>query len=168
MDTLMQAKILKPEDSRLVSVGGGLSVRFMIGGDETDRAYALVEHPLAPGFLAAPLHTHQHEDQYALVLEGEVGMQIGEETIVAMPGTLVFKPRGIPHTFWNPGTEPARLLEIISPAGFEKFFEEVGQYFPDDGPEDIPGFLALCERYDLAMDLDSVPELHQKHNLQGM
>jgi quercetin dioxygenase-like cupin family protein len=51
------------------------------------------------------------------VLEGEIGVQIGEEVRVACPGDLVFKPRGVPHAFWNAGDTPARALEIISPAG---------------------------------------------------
>src|SRR5204862_176929 len=80
--------------------------------------------------LAAPLHRHRNEDEYSYVLEGRVGVQLGEETLEAGPGELVFKPRGQWHAFWNAGDEPARLLEVISPAGFEHYFEEIAALLP--------------------------------------
>jgi quercetin dioxygenase-like cupin family protein len=84
-----------------------LGIRFMIGGEETQGNFALVEHPIGPRALAAPMHTHQREDEYTYVLEGEIGVQIGEEVLVARPGDLVFKPRvcrtpsGTPQTHWH-------------------------------------------------------------------
>ena len=71
--------------------------------------------------LAAPLHRHAREDEYSYILEGSMGALLGDEDLVAGPGDLVFKPRNQWHTFWNAGDEPARILEIISPAGFEKY-----------------------------------------------
>ena len=71
------------------------------------------------------MHVHAHEDEYSYVLEGEVGVQIGDDVRYAQPGDLVVKPRGIPHAFWNRTDEPARLLEIISPGGFERYFAEL-------------------------------------------
>ena len=88
--------------------------------------FSLVEHPIAPRTLGAPMHVHEHEDEYSYVLEGEVGVQIGDEVRYARAGDLVVKPRGIPHAFWNRTDEPARLLEIISPGGFERYFAELG------------------------------------------
>ena len=73
--------------------------------------------------LAAPVHRHAREDEYSYVLEGQVGALLGDEVVVGGPGDLIFKPRGQWHTFWNAGDEPARILEIISPAGFEGFFD---------------------------------------------
>ncbi len=58
------------------------------------------------------MHTHRHEDEYTYVLEGEIGVQVGDEVRVARPGDLVFKPRGVPHAFWNAGDVPARALEM--------------------------------------------------------
>ena len=74
------------------------------------------------------MHMHEREDEYSFVLEGRVGVQIGDEVAEAGPGELVAKPRGIPHSFWNAGDEPARLLELISPAGFERYFEELAPH----------------------------------------
>ena len=80
---------------------------------------------MSPHALAAPLHRHAREDEYSYVVEGRVGALLGDEVVLAGPGDLIFKPRNQWHTFWNAGDEPARLLEIISPAGFERFFEEL-------------------------------------------
>jgi hypothetical protein len=53
-----------------------------------------------------------------------VGALLGDEVLIEGPGNLIFKPRNQWHTFWNAGDVPARILEIISPAGFEEFFRE--------------------------------------------
>lgn len=68
------------------------------------------------------------------MLEGEIGVMIGDEVFTATKGSYVLKPRGIPHTFWNPGPEPARVVEIFSPAGFERYFEELAEILSADGP----------------------------------
>src|SRR5215210_6923732 len=127
--------VLSPGEGETIWLGG-LGVRFMIGGAEAGETFALVEHPMELRILAAPMHTHQHEDEYTYVLEGEVGVQVREEVRVARPGELVFKPRHVPHAFWNAGDVPARALEIISPAGFERYFAEIAALLPPvhDGP----------------------------------
>jgi mannose-6-phosphate isomerase-like protein (cupin superfamily) len=96
---------------------GGLGVVFKLFSTDTGGAFALVEHPIEPGALEAPPHLHHNEDEASYVLEGQITVQIGERVIHASPGTLVLKPKGIFHTFWNAGTKPARILEIIAPAG---------------------------------------------------
>jgi quercetin dioxygenase-like cupin family protein len=160
----MSAIVLGPADGRAVKFGG-LGVRYMVEGDRSGGGFALVEHPIDPRALAAPMHTHTHEDEYTYVLEGEVGVQIGDEVQVAKPGDLVFKQRGIPHAFWNPGDVPARALEIISPAGFEKYFEEIAPLIPDDGPPDVEALAKLRAKYGLDMDMDSVGPLVEQHGL---
>ena len=80
---------------------------------------------MSPRALAAPLHRHNREDEYSFVLEGRMGALLGDDVVEAGPGDLVFKPRDQWHTFWNAGDEPCRILEIISPAGFERFFDEL-------------------------------------------
>src|SRR5690348_18466954 len=101
---------------------GSIGVRFMIDGADSGERFSLVEHPMEPHALAAPLHRHSREDEYSFVLEGRVGADLGGEIIYGEVGDLIFKPRGQWHTFWNAADRPARILEIISPAGFENFF----------------------------------------------
>jgi quercetin dioxygenase-like cupin family protein len=156
---------LGPDEGRLVWIGG-LGVRFMIEGSQTGGRFALVEHPMKPGVLAAPMHTHANEDEYSYVLEGTVGMRLDDRELVATPGMLVFKPRGVPHTFWNAGDTQARLLELISPAGFEQYFAELATILLPDGSVPREPLRELLDRYQLAMDGSSVPKLIAKHNVR--
>jgi uncharacterized RmlC-like cupin family protein len=100
-------------------------------------------------------------------LEGEVGVQIGEDVLVAGAGDLVFKPSGVPHAFWNASDEPARALEIISPAGFEGYFAELAPLLPpaNQGPLDEEAVGAVREKYGLEMDMGSKPELAERYGL---
>jgi mannose-6-phosphate isomerase-like protein (cupin superfamily) len=144
---------------------GSIGVRFMIDGDETEGGFALVEHPMPPRALAAPLHRHSREDEYSFVLEGRVGALLGDEVVYGEPGDLIFKPRGQWHTFWNAGAEPARLLEVISPAGFERYFEELVELLQQAGPPDPEALAALAARHGLEVDFESVPRLTEEHGL---
>jgi mannose-6-phosphate isomerase-like protein (cupin superfamily) len=137
----------------------------MVSGAQTEGRFALVEHPIRPKALAAPLHTHADEDEIPYVVEGEVGMQIGDRELRAGPGTLVFKPRGIPHAFWNPGDTPARMLELTSPAGFERYFEEAAELYASGHDAELAA--ELRRRYRLEMDLSSIPRLLDVHGLTG-
>ena len=122
-DASQGPRILHPRDGLQVSLGG-CGVRFMIWGEESGGGFSLVEHPIPPRHLAAPVHRHHDEDEYSFVLEGTLGALLGDQIVYAEPGDLAFKPRGQWHTFWNAGDTPCRILEIISPAGFEHYFEE--------------------------------------------
>ena len=137
----------------------------MIEGADADDRFSLVEHPMSARALAAPLHRHHNEDEYSFVIEGRMGALLGDEHLEAGPGDLVHKPRGQWHTFWNAGEEPARILEIISPAGFERFFEELVDNGGVTGmqPEQ---FAELCGRYALDMDPDSIPGLVERFGLR--
>jgi quercetin dioxygenase-like cupin family protein len=157
-------KIVGPRDGKAGFLGT-IGVRFMIDGNEAGDRFSLVEHPMSPRALAAPLHRHAREDEYSFVLEGSVGALLGDAVVTGKPGDLIFKPRNQWHTFWNAGDEPARILEIISPAGFENFFRElvdlggVTKAEPD-------ALTALCARYGLEMDPNSIPELVQRFGLR--
>jgi mannose-6-phosphate isomerase-like protein (cupin superfamily) len=159
-----EARIIGPRDGALGFLGS-IGVRWMIDGEDSGRGFSLVEHPMSARALAAPLHRHGREDEYSYVLEGRMGALLGEEVVEAGPGDLVFKPRNQWHTFWNAGEEPCRILEIISPAGFEHFFRELdglGGALEAD-PEQLA---ALSERYALEMQPDSVPGLLSRFSLQ--
>ncbi len=137
---------------------GSIGVRFMIDGEDADRRFSLVDHSMSPRALAAPLHRHTREDEYSFVLEGRMGALLGDDVVEAGPGDLVFKPRNQWHTFWNASDEPCRILEIISPAGFERFFAELAPLSSGDAP-DPDAFGELCSRYGLDMRPETLPEL---------
>jgi mannose-6-phosphate isomerase-like protein (cupin superfamily) len=162
--TATSAKVVGPKDGREGFLGS-IGVRFMIDGSEAGERFALVEHPMSPRALAAPLHLHTREDEYSFVLQGRMGALLGDDVVEAGPGELVFKPRNQWHTFWNAADEPCRILEIISPAGFERFFQElvdiggVAQADPD-------AFARLRERYGIEMQEETVPELLDRFGLR--
>jgi mannose-6-phosphate isomerase-like protein (cupin superfamily) len=142
-------------------------VIFKLGSAQTGQTLAIVEHVLAPGELGAPMHTHSREDEYSFVLEGELTALIGGELVKANPGDFVLKPLDIPHTFFNQGASPMRILEIIAPGDFEYYFEELGGIFAaGHGQPDGAALLALAERHGLEMDLGSMATLIEKYNVR--
>ncbi|HXB16760.1 MAG TPA: cupin domain-containing protein [Solirubrobacteraceae bacterium] len=151
------SRVIGPSDGKAGFLGS-IGVRFMLDGATVGGGFALVEHPMSPRALAAPLHRHTREDEYSYVLEGRMGALLGEDVLEAGAGDLVLKPRGEWHTFWNAGDEPCRILEIISPAGFEQFFAELVD-LGGVAQADPATLGELCERYALEMDPASVPGL---------
>ena len=156
---------LIPADAGEVVALGGLGVVFKLSGADTGGAFAVVEHPLAPGALAGPPHTHAHEDEISLVLDGEIGVQIGDHAFRAGPGAYVVKPRGVPHTFWNAGPAPARIQEIITPAGFERYFRDVADVLAPGGPPDIPRLMEVAARYGLTLHMERLDEIMETHDV---
>ena len=156
-------KIVGPSDAPEGFLGS-IGVRFMLDGIEAGERFSLVEHPMSPRALAAPLHLHTREDEYSYVLQGRMGALLGDDVVEAGPGDLVHKPRNQWHTFWNAGDEPCRILEIISPAGFEQFFRELDSL--GGSTRATPAELAeLSTRYGLEMRPESVPELVERFGL---
>ncbi len=119
---------------------------------------------MAPGSLIEP-HTHQREDEYSFVLSGTLGMLLGDREFEAASGNLIAKPRGIRHAAWNPGPEPARFLEIISPAGFELLFPEVAELFSGSTDPDADELGNLAARYGLSFHFELVNDLIDRHGL---
>jgi quercetin dioxygenase-like cupin family protein len=161
------ARIIGPRDGKAVDLRA-LGVRFMIWGEESGGSVSLVEHPIPPRTLVAPLHRHSREDEYSYVLEGRMGAQLGDDVVYAEPGDLVFKPRDQWHTFWNAGDGPCRILEVISPAGFEHFFDELGDQMAALSAPHAGVVLAgsdLPTRYGIEFQPESIPRLCQKHGL---
>jgi mannose-6-phosphate isomerase-like protein (cupin superfamily) len=149
-----------------VLMDGPLGAILLAGADLTGGAASFVIHPIAPRTLGSPVHTHTREDEWTLVLEGRVGVQVGDDVVVAGPGDLVLKPRGIAHAFWNPMDEAARILEVITPGGFETYFESLGAILGDPEP-DLAALGEVAFRHAVEMDPASVPRLMAEHGLRG-
>jgi mannose-6-phosphate isomerase-like protein (cupin superfamily) len=158
------ARLLGPDQGQVVHLLA-LGVRFLIDGERTGGAFSLVEHPLPPRALGAPLHTHHNEDEYSFVVQGRFGIQLGDDTLEAGPGDLVVKPRGVAHAFWNAGEEPARLLELISPAGFEHYFRELAPLLAAP-TRDEAAIGEVVARYRLDIDFTTIPTLAERHHLR--
>jgi mannose-6-phosphate isomerase-like protein (cupin superfamily) len=162
--TTTSPKVLGPGDGHAGFLGS-IGVRFMIDGDASGGGFSLVEYLMSARALGAPLHRHTHEEEYSYVLEGRAGILLGEEVLEAGPGDFIVKPRQQWHTFWNAGDSPARILEIISPAGFERYFAELVALGGSRvaAPEDLK---ALAERFGLEVQPQSIPELLERFGLR--
>jgi mannose-6-phosphate isomerase-like protein (cupin superfamily) len=157
-------KVVRPADGKGGFLGS-IGVRFILDGFEAGERFSLVEHPMSPRALAAPLHRHSREDEYSFVLEGRMGALLGDEVVEARPGDLVHKPRHQWHTFWNAGDDPCRILEIISPAGFERYFREIVD-LGRGARADREASTGLSERYGLEVRPETVPELLERFGLR--
>lgn len=140
---------------------GGVGVHFKVRSEQTGGAFAVVEHPVAPATIVEP-HVHQHEDELSLVLQGTLWARVGEREVELPTGSYLWKPRNVLHTFWNPGPEPARILETISPGGFENFFEQLADLLQQPTPPTEDLVYGLCDRYGLTFDRSWLPELESR------
>ena len=132
----------------------------------TDGRLAAVEHTLPPKHLAGPLHRHSREDELSIVLSGQLGAQLGDDVIVAGPGSYVLKPRGQWHTFWNPGDTQLRCIELIIPGGFDAYFQWLSTLL-SSGKAPEPGEIrTLAAEYGLDFDMKTVSVLCEKHGLK--
>jgi hypothetical protein len=106
---------------------------------------------IPPGTLVKP-HQHSKEDEFSLILSGRVGARIGDETYEEIAaGSSIVKPRDIPHAMWNVTEEPARILEIVMPAGLERYFEELGPILSEHGPDWTKRYYQLATQYGLTI-----------------
>lgn len=144
---------------------GGLSATFLVTSEDSNGAAGCVQHTLGSGLLAAPPHVHQDEDEISFILEGELGVQLGDQEFTMSQGQMVFKPRGVLHTFWNPGSTTVRLLEFIVPGGFEQFFAEAAEIIPGDAPPDLGKLVELAGQYNLTFEFDRLGDVMSKHGV---
>ena len=158
MDALNLATIRTPTAGRVIGVVGD-TYRFLATGAETDGKYAIWEAIVPPGG-GPPPHTHRREQEGFYVLEGEITFTIGNERLIAKPGTFANMPVGTLHSFKNESSQPARMLISVAPAGLEEMFFEVG--VPLASPEmrasppsksEIEKLLAVAPRYGIEIQL---------------
>ncbi len=125
----------------------GIPMVIRVQGRDTDGIVSTVESHDVPGG-GPPPHIHQREDETFQVLEGEYEWTVGGEKFIAQKGATIFAPRGIPHTYRYLGKTPGRLMCVITPSGFEGFFEEIGAMSPQQ-QQDIPRVIELGRKYGL-------------------
>jgi quercetin dioxygenase-like cupin family protein len=138
--------IVQPGEGRSGTLGS-IGVDFKFWGADTGGTLSVVAVPFNNGAIVPP-HLHTLEDEYSIVTEGEIGFRSGDREVVLGAGGYITKPRGEMHTMWNAGKVPARMIEIIQPAGFEDFFAAMSDMLTS-GPPEPEKLLALGERYGL-------------------
>lgn len=159
-----RVKVVQPGDGRVGGLAPGIGVIFKIDGADSGGAISIVEHTFDVGALVPP-HIHRREDEFSIVLDGEIGFRSEDAEVVLGAGGYIVKPRNEVHAMWNAGNRPARMIEVISPAGFEEFFRDLsdmtsaGSPTPDDVME-------LAARYDLPFAEPAwLPEIVARYGL---
>ena len=113
-----------PAEGRTIAVVGDV-YRFLATGDNTHGTYAMWEAIVPPGG-GPPPHVHSREEEGFYILEGVITIQAGEQKIVSTAGMFVNMPIGMPHSFKNESSKPAKMLITVAPAGLENLFFEFG------------------------------------------
>lgn len=137
---MSKAFVLKPGESRGGPSGGAWSTR--VTGADTGRLLTIGEAHLPPLSAGPSLHLHANEDEVSLVVEGVLTVQLGDERFEVRAGGIAWLARGVPHTFANLTTEPVRAIGLITPAGLEGMFEEIGTYVQTMGGKPDPSRIA--------------------------
>jgi mannose-6-phosphate isomerase-like protein (cupin superfamily) len=155
-------RILRAGEGETMGDPAGVRDRFLIDGEDAGGRFALVQHLFPPRALLAPVHLHHLEDEYTFVLSGRIGGILGEDEVFAEPGDLVFKPRNQWHTLWNAGDEPAVVLELISPAGLDKFFRWIDSQSEFPAPEVLA---EVAAPYRCDVDPERTQRIVEQHGL---
>ena len=155
--------VVRPGEGRAGELGS-VGVVFKLWGHDTGGALSVVEHPFAVGALVPP-HLHTREDEYSIVTQGKIGFRSGDREVVLGAGGYITKPRGELHAMWNAGTVPARMIEIISPAGFEHLFRELADLV-EAGPPPLDQVAELAARYGVEDgDPEWLPDIIARYGL---
>jgi quercetin dioxygenase-like cupin family protein len=163
--------VVQPGEGDSVALPGFGAV-FKLSSRHNNGEVAIVEHPFAVGALTAA-HRHTREDEHSIVLAGEIGFRSDDSEVVLGPGGYITKPRGQMHAMWNAGNEPGRIIEVITPGGFENYFRELGELLvahADDPAgqilHELPEFGELADKYGLTYgDPDWMDDIRQRFRL---
>jgi quercetin dioxygenase-like cupin family protein len=126
----------KPTEGRTIAVVGDV-YRFLATGDNTHGTYAVWKAIVPPGG-GPPPHVHSREEEGFYILEGEITLQAGDQKIVATAGMFVNMPIGMPHSFKNESSQPAKMLIMLAPAGLENMFFEFGVPLAEGSTSALP------------------------------
>jgi quercetin dioxygenase-like cupin family protein len=160
----MRAELHEATTHRTLSLND-VGFIYKLEAAATDGRLAVLEVRIPPRTLVKP-HQHSKEDEFSLILSGSVGARIGDRTHEEIgAGSSLVKPRDIPHAMWNVTDEPVRILEIVTPAGLERYFEEAAPILREHGPNWTERFYELATRYGLTILDDWSDELKARYQI---
>jgi quercetin dioxygenase-like cupin family protein len=144
-----RALAYQPGEAKTVSLGANI-VTFLARREDTAGIYSLTEFTVAPPPTPGPpLHIHKDAHEAMYVLEGELQVTLGEQTMRAPAGSFVYVPKGMLHTLANPGPHPAKILIILTPPGYEGYWEEMARHLATGNLPDPALVLSLQQKYHL-------------------
>ncbi len=160
----MEPRVVTPDEARSIALYD-VRFRYALGSDETNGRLSMLEVTIPPRTLVKP-HAHGREDEFTLVLSGTIGARLGERTVEEIPaGSWLAKPRTIAHAMWNVTDEPARVLEVVQPAGLERYFEQIAPVLGEHGPDWTKRFYELADEYGLTILDEWSKELQAKYGI---
>jgi quercetin dioxygenase-like cupin family protein len=157
-------KLVAPEDGKTVMLFG-VRFTYKVVTADSGGTLALLEVEIPPKTLVKP-HTHTREDEFSLIQAGTVGVRVGDRVLQARQGAYLVKPRGTPHAMWNADSTPATVLEILSPAGLETYFERLGPVLAHEGGAGAPEYYELAKDYGLTIQDDWIEELERAYGIK--
>ncbi len=130
-------RIVSPDQGSSICAFG-IPMNIMLRAEETGGAFAALVAEFAPG-QGPPPHFHHDHEEYFFVLEGEFELSVGDQTVTAGPGSMVFVPRETVHAFKYVGSGRGKLLEWGTPGGQERYFEAIDALAAGEGltPESV-------------------------------
>ncbi len=143
---------------------GPIDTTVKVSTESTAGTLSITEMAVTPGFMVPP-HVHRETDEWSYVLTGRIGARVGEDEFTAGPGSWILKPRGLMHTFWNAGPEPARIIELLTPGHFEHMFRQMAALAARDELSD-ERMEALATDFGTSVDMSWVPELAERYRLE--
>lgn len=155
-------KLVAPGEGKTVMLFG-VRFSYKVVSADSGGSLAALEVEIPAGTLVKP-HNHSREDEFSLVLSGTVGVRVGDRVLEASPGAYLIKPRGIPHAMWNAASVPAKVAEILSPAGLEGYFEELAPILARHGTR--PEYYQLTESYGITIQNDWIEDLERTYGVK--
>lgn len=170
---------------RVVPPGGGslaairnFATVIKVSAEDTGGQYSVLEHTLAAGYVAMPVHVHLRESKTLYVVAGGIAVQLGEKVVAARTGATVFIPAGTRHTMWNArpedpkerggrgAGEPARFLAVVAPGGLERYYQKVAEFVKNGARPDVPSILAASAEHGVEVDMLSLLDIIERHKVE--
>ena len=155
-------KVIPPGAGKTVSLFG-VRFSYKVETADCDGTLAVMEVEIPARTLVKP-HNHTREDEFTLVLEGTVGVRVGDQVLSAGPGSYLVKPRHTPHAMWNATSTAARVVEVLSPGGLEAYFEELAPILSEH--RTAPEYYQLAEKYGITIVNEWVEELERTYGVK--
>jgi mannose-6-phosphate isomerase-like protein (cupin superfamily) len=144
---------------------GGIDATFKVNRSQSAGSLSCVEMTIKPGHLAAPPHLHHNFDEICYLQTGTLQVMIGTEVTEIHAGSWHIRPRGIVHTFWNSSNQPAKVIELYTPGGFEEYLKGLGKLFKDQPNPPVSKIQGLAAKYDMVIHFEMLPAIMDKYHV---